>query len=344
MGLYRRKDSKYWWMTFRIEGKRVSTSTGTSNKGMAAKIYTKRSMEIIEGKWFPKVAPPPPVPMNQLFDRYLQEVSPGLAATSHARNGQMVKTFQAFFGEMEVGEVSTAVVSRFKALRMEKHSPGTVLRELGLLRRIFTLAVHEWELAKENPVSKAMRSIANADNKRVRYLAPEEVPRLLAALPPWLRPIVILARHTGLRRSNLLGLTWEQVKLERRVLLIPRTKNGLPIGLPLNETAVAVLLQARENRHPVSPYVFWEGDGKPVSGGRLGITFRRVCQTAGIENLRFHDLRHDFASGLVQAGVDIHRVKELLGHKDLRMTLRYSHLAPENLADAVRVLDHRETR
>ena len=92
-----------------------------------------------------------------------------------------------------------------------------------------------------------------------------------------------------------------------------------------------------------SAFVFCDKEGKPYSPFKVSVAFKRASRKAGIENLRFHDLRHDFASNLVQAGIDIYTVKELLGHKDLRMTVRYCHLASENLREAIKVLDKRES-
>ena len=92
-----------------------------------------------------------------------------------------------------------------------------------------------------------------------------------------------------------------------------------------------------------SPYVFCDQEGDPISPKRVSVAFGRACKRAGIENLRFHDLRYDFASHLVQAGVDILTVKELLGHKDLMMTTRYCHLYPEKLRETVLVLDRKES-
>jgi len=141
-----------------------------------------------------------------------------------------------------------------------------------------------------------------------------------------------------------LELTWEQVDLKRRLIAIPRTKNEEPIGIPLTEGAMKTLVELHRVRYLRAPYVFCDKDGKRYSPKQVSVAFGRACKRAGIENLRFHDLRHDFASSLVQAGVDIYTVRELLGHKDLRMTTRYSHLSPEKLRDAVRALDEREGR
>ncbi len=342
MGLYKRKDSQFYWMGFRINGKKVEESTKTKNKKLADQIHAKRLVEIAEGKWFGKVTTPN-VTMVEVFDRYLKEVSPNLSPTTDQRNIQMVKNLKAFLGDSLIKDVTPSIVSRYKAISLEKnYSKETIVRELGLLRRIFNIAIQEWELCKENPVSKVLRTLGKVDNKRVRYLSPDELQQLTVALPSWMRPIVTIARHTGLRRSNILELTWPQVDLVRKVIIIPKTKNGSPIGIPLTETTVKTFAEVQKVRHLHSSYIFCDTEGKPHSPYKVSVAFKRATKRAGIANLRFHDLRHDFASSLVQAGVDIHRVKELLGHKDLRMTIRYCHLSPENLSDAVKVLDEKE--
>jgi integrase len=136
---------------------------------------------------------------------------------------------------------------------------------------------------------------------------------------------------------------WEQVDFERSVIVIPKTKNGDPIGIPMNQTVVKTLQDRQRIRYLRSPYIFCDSSGNPYSPFKVSMAFRRACKKAGIENLRFHDLRHDFASSLVQSGVAIQIVKELLGHRDLRMTVRYCHLLPENLREAVNVIDKKES-
>ena len=342
MGLYKRKDSKFHWMSFQVDGKRLSESTGTANKKLAEQIHAKRLTEITEGKWFDKPVISD-VTMSEVLDRYMKEVSPNLAPSTDFRNSQVVKTLKVFFGDTLLKDVSSSVISKFKASRLEKdYSKDTILKELTVLRRVFSVAIHEWELCKENPVSKVFRTLGKIDNKRVRYLSAIELQKLTVALPAWLRPVVTIARHTGLRRKNILELTWSQVDLGRKVLEIPKTKNGEAIGIPLTQTAIKALLEVQRIRHLNSPYVFCDSEGKPLSPFRVSMSFKRATERAQIVNLRFHDLRHDFASGLVQSGVPIQVVKDLLGHKDLRMTIRYSHLSPENLREAVNVLDARE--
>lgn len=342
MGLYKRKDSHYYWMALRIKGRKANESTGTNNLKLAKRIYVKRLTEIAEGKWFDKNTLPE-VTMGEILDRYMSEISPNLSPTTNMRNLSKAKNLKAFFGATLLQDVTASTVSAYKAKCLEKgYSKETILRELGLLRRIFNISIFEWELCKENPVPKALRTLGKVDSKRVRYLNADELERLTTKLPDWLKPIVTIARHTGLRRSNILEMTWDQVNLTKRTVIIPRTKNGSPLGMPLTQTAAQILAKILETKHTTSPFVFCDMDGKPFSPDAVSQAFIRARKKAKIENLRFHDLRHDFASRLVQNGVSIHVVRELLGHSDLRMTIRYSHLAPENLSEAVKILDQQE--
>lgn len=340
MGLYKRKGSQFYWMTFRVNGRKYSESTRTSNRKLAEKIYAKTYSEMLEGKW---IEPEPDlnITMAEMIDRFMVEISPHLATSTHERNVQMAKNLKGFFGKMLVQEVRSSTVSKYKAKKLKAgYRKETIVRELGFLRRIYNVAIEEWEICKDNPVRNTLKTLGRSDRKRVRFLSAEEVTLLMGHLTTWLKPIVILARHTGLRRGNILSLTWDQIDLKRRVLLVNQTKNGEPIGIPLTETACMTLNAQVGHLH--SPYVFCDREGQPYSPHKISMAFRRACKRAGIENLRFHDLRHDFASKIIQRGGNIYALRELLGHKDMRMTVRYAHLAPENLREAVNVLESGE--
>jgi len=344
MGLYKRKGSQFYWMTYRVNGKKRYESTGTANKKFAHKIFAKRTTEITEGKWFKKETTAD-ITVGSMIDKYMSEVSIHLKKSTHERNAQLAQHLTAFFSNMHLKDASTSEISRYKSEMMKQgKSTDSLRRELGLLRRAFNVAIEEWEFCKDNPVPKVLKTLGKEDSKRVRFLSPEESQRLMLALPAWLRPMVILARHTGLRRGNLVALAWEHIDFERAVIMIPETKNSDPIGIPLTKTAQKTLKDLQAVRYLHSPYVFCDNDGKPHSKNRVSVAFKRACKRGNVDNFRFHDLRHDFASMLVQSGVPIQVVKELLGHKDLRMTMRYAHLAPENLRSAVNVLEENEKR
>jgi site-specific recombinase XerD len=141
-----------------------------------------------------------------------------------------------------------------------------------------------------------------------------------------------LALNTGLRLSEMYGLTWENVSMSRRVLTIPRSKNGETRHVPLNTTAVSVLLELLK-RGDGTGRVIRNAEGLPLSDPRHW--FEPSLRAAKIRNFSWHCLRHTFASRLVMAGVDLRTVQELLGHKSIAMTVRYSHLAPAHTLAAV---------
>ena len=176
------------------------------------------------------------------------------------------------------------------------------------------------------------------NNRRLRYLSIEECQMLLKACDLHIRPIVTMALNTGMRKGEILGLTWDNVDLKHGFILLEQedTKNGERREIPIN-AAVRGALQGVTRRLGV-PYVFHDPEtGKPYKDVKKG--FNGACRRAGIKDFHFHDLRHTFASHLVMAGQDLTTVKELLGHKTLAMTLRYSHLAPSHKVKAVDVLD-----
>ncbi len=234
--------------------------------------------------------------------------------------------------------------------RKDGVGPATVNRELATLKNSFNKALKEWGWVRENPVTRI--SMEKEPPGRVRYLTDEEFEKLLEARPEWLRPIVLTARHTGLRRENILSLRWHQVDLSRRVITVERTKNGERLGIPINDTLMGLFKKFSKVRYIGGGYVFYHPPAKKkgtkgaFNGRRyyeVKTAFRNALDEAGIQNFRFHDLRHCFASALVQRGADLYEVQRLLGHKSQAMTQRYAHLAPENLRKAVLRLDGKES-
>ena len=208
--------------------------------------------------------------------------------------------------------------------------PATVNREIALLKHMYSKAI-EWGKCRENSTKKV--KLLKGEVKRVRFLMPDEIQTLLSNCKNYLKPIVIVAVHTGMRKGEILSLKWEQVNLEQRIITLHDTKNSERRDIPMDET-VKITLQEIEK---TGPCVFSNGDGESLGDWRHA--FEGAVRRSGIEDFHFHDLRHTFASNLVMAGVDLMTVKELMGHKDLTMTLRYAHLAPDHKARAINILD-----
>ncbi len=344
MGLYRRKDSGFWWMSFTVEGKMYRKPTGTDDEKLAEKIFAKVQTQIVEGKWF-DLDRRKDIKMVEVIDRFMVEVSP-LQQGSHKRNGQIAEHLKKFFSGAMLGDVTPSLLSKYKAARLQADSkrggtvsPDTVRKELSLLRRIFNVAIDEWELCKENPVKKIIKSLPQ-ENKRVRYVLPEEAEKLRFTLPAWLKPIVIVACQTGLRRGNLTQLAVSHLDFEADRIIVGRTKNGDPIGIAMTSTVKKTLLDVIRARKVVSPYVFCDEQGKPHSPYKVSVAFKRACKRAKVDNLRLHDLRHDFATLMLRKTKNLVDVQHAMGHKDSRMTLRYAHLLPDDLKSAYEAIDN----
>lgn len=325
-------------MSFRTKGRRLWESTRTGNKKLAERMHAQRTLEVAEGRFTGgasnRTADGSMHTLTGLIERYKAEVQ--FKKRWPARDTAIFEHLTTYFGNNAMLNTLDVTVCGYERWRNKKRAAAaTIVKELGLLGRMCRLAV-KWRWMSLNPVS--LVELPRITNNRVRYLNPEELQKLTVAMPAWIRPIVTLARSTGLRRENILSLTWQQIDLHNGFVSLPITKNGEGHIVPLNATALKALERASKIRRLDTPWVFCGHNGERFTGDAVSMAFKRICRKAGISDLRFHDLRHDFASRLVQRGVDIYRVKGLLGHKDLRMTTRYAHLSPENL-QAVKVLD-----
>ena len=336
MGLYKR--GQVWWMDFVYKDKRYRKSTETEDRKLARRIYDKLKGEIAEGKWFERL-PGEYRTFKELMEKYMIEHSPKKSPKQHVRDKSSLGHLLPCFKDFTLTEITPKMINEYKVKRYgEKAAPGTINRELNLMRHAFSMAVKEWEWVRDNPLKRV--SMEKEPPGRVRYLTDEEFERLHDSCSDWLKPIVMVARHTGLRRENILSLTWDQVDIWKGLIFIEHTKSGERLGLPLNDTLKDLFRGLSKVRHIRSPYVFCRPDGNRYV--EIKRAFKNALKKAKIENFRFHDLRHSFASSLVQKGVDLYQVQRLLGHKDSRMTQRYAHLSPEDLRDAVLKLDKKE--
>jgi integrase len=193
----------------------------------------------------------------------------------------------------------------------------------------------KWGKATSNPV-KDVR-LARENNQRIWFLSYEEENRLLQACKAPLKPVVITALHTGFRMSEILSLTWEDVDFDRRTITVKAgyAKNGESRSIPMNE----MLKRTLEAVKILDGAVFRNRTGKPYRSVRTA--FDTAVKRSEINDFTFHDLRHTFASRLVMGGVDLATVKELMGHKEITMTLRYTHLSDSHKQRAVEILSAR---
>ncbi|MCC6502695.1 MAG: site-specific integrase [Deltaproteobacteria bacterium] len=339
MGLFKR--GQVWWMRFTYKGKQVRLSTEVSDKKLAEKIHAKVSTQIAEGKWFER-----PIGENKVFeemlDKYLTEYSSSKTLLGRDRDKSIAKRLLSFFGGLKLTEIGSALVVEYKSKRRkEGAAPATIEREICVLKRSFNLAVKEWEWLRDNPVSRVSRERFN--NQIDRWLTLEEEEKLLEACPDWLKQIVTFALNVGMRQGEILDLRWPYIDLFRKTATVMESKNGEKRTVPLNQKAHEVLISQSKIRHIKSDYVFVTSVGTRIGKRNLARPFTVAVAKAGIQKFRFHDLRHTFATRLIQSGIDIYTVAKLLGHKDIRMTQRYAHHSTESLRIGVEVLDRVST-
>ncbi len=291
--------------------------------------------EIAEGKWFERL-PGEEKTFKEMMEKFESEYFSNLA--SHRACKSYLKGLTTFFGDYILSEITPSLISQFRIKRKaEAVKPATIRRQLDIMKRAFNLAIREWEWVDRNPVTRI--SLERLNNRRDRWLAFDEEERLLRSCPPWLKEVVLFALNTGMRLGEILSLTWKGVDLFRRTVTVFKSKNNGRRTIPLNETALELLKATGKVRSIKTDLVFHTQNRTAIDECNVGRAFRIALRSVRIQDFRFHDLRHTFATRMVQAGKDLYKVQMLLGHKTPIMTQRYAHHYPESLRDGVEVLD-----
>lgn len=224
-------------------------------------------------------------------------------------------------------------------------SQATKSQHLSFMRGLLRAVANDWGWIKTAPVIKTKKPVS----KRIRWLTRDEAERLIECMPESIKPVVIFALATGLRRSNILDLEWQQVDMQRKVAWVnpENAKAGKAIGVALNDTACRVL---RDQIGKSSKWVFVHTKPKHRPDGTVTPAIRKMrvddnqawnigLRKAGIEDFRFHDLRHTWASWLIQSGVPLSVLQEMGGWESIEMVRRYAHLAPNHLTEHARKID-----
>lgn len=321
MPIYQR--NKVWYVAYSFQGKRHRKRVGHSKKvaelklkDIELKIERRESLGILESKLilFPAFAA-----------EYLAYAKTNKAIKTYALNVGNIKALSPYFKDTLLSEITPQMIERFKSERKQSVKPATVNRDLACLKNMFNKAI-TWGYLDSNPM-KGVPLLPEPPG-RLRYLAAEEYDRLLRALPLDTAKLVRFALNTGMRKSEILGLRWKDVNMGQRLIAVEITKTNERRILPMNDEVYQLLVDLEKGRLK-SDLVFTDG------AVNLRRYFERAVQRAGIEHFVFHDLRHTFASYLVMSGASLKVVQQLLGHKDIKMTLRYSHLSQEHLHEAV---------
>ena len=322
---------KNWYIDYYVKGRRKRKKIGPSKK-LALQVLKDVQLKIAKGEYL-GVYEERKIPFDKYAEQYLNYSKANKAWSSYRRDRFSINKLASFFKGKYLFEITSQMIEKYKATRLEKVAPATVNRELACLKHMFTKAI-DWGFVKANP-AKGVKRLKEPPG-RLRYLKTEEVEALLRACSDNIRPIVVIALNTGMRKSEILNLKWSDVDLKNLKITVINAKNNESRMIPINQTLYQELLELSQKAN--GEYVFSNRDGRPFKDIKKG--FSSALKRAGIKDFRFHDLRHTFGSHLVMQGVGLRTVQQLMGHKEIRMTMRYSHLSPEYVQKAVESLDN----
>lgn len=326
MSLYKRNDSSVWWIKLHHSGKIIQRSTGTADKVKAQEYHDRLKASLWEQE---RLGTRPRYSWQQAAGRWLAETSD---KATHKEDVQKLKWLHPYLGELMLDEITLDTISLIKAVKIKQASKATTNRYLAVIRSVLIRARDEWEWVEKVPKIKLFKE----PEGRERSITPEEANRLLAELPPHLRDMALFTLHTGLRQSNVLQLEWSCVDLARCHAWVrsENSKNRKPISVNLNARAMDVL-NRQIGKHPVRVFTC---NGKPISEV-VNQTWKSALARAGIQDLRWHDLRHTWATWLRQLGTPTHELQRMGGWKTAAMVERYAHVAPDHLAQAAARLE-----
>jgi len=318
MALFKR--GKIWWISFTTpNNERMRCSAKTTVKKEAQELHDKLKKD----SWT----------QDRLGFDYSQAwstaardwVETTIGTTSYDRNTNKIKWLKLFFKEKSLIEIDRRLICKVADIKKKETSGANANRYLAVISAVLHRA-YKWDLIPKIPSI----SRYSEPKKRIRWLTRHKYNDLLLHLPNYLKPMVKFSVATGLRKSNVKLLQWNQVDVDRKVAWVhaDEAKGGDAIGVPLNSDALNALDMAKGLNERL---VFVSKTGRTLNEPN-NKDWRKALKRAGIENFRWHDLRHTWASWHVQNGTPLYALKELGGWKTLAMVEKYAHLAPEHLA------------
>lgn len=262
--------------------------------------------------------------VKDVLQRFATEILP--TKRSEQSDKSRIKTLTEAFGDYRLASLNSTQVARFRDQRLKVVGPQSVIHEINLLNRVLKTATMDWGIALPAglPTTQVRKPIR--PRGRDRRVTKDEIEKILKATESLeLQTIITIAIETGMRRSELASLRWEEIDLNKQTAHLPKTKTDVPRTVPLSKAAVNTLKKF---------HVKDEGCVFSLQSESMSQAFERACQPhrANISGVRFHDLRHEATSRLFEKGLNVMEVAAITGHKTLNMLKRYTHLRAEDLA------------
>lgn len=347
-----RNGSPVYRVKIRLKGRPALSRTFTRKSD--AKIWARNKEAELEKERSFGVSAHSSKPVSVLIERYMREVWPQ-RRSEKAYVKTCLSWWNAEIGQITIEQLSVSALSecrdkllgmkhkshKFAGASEKRKTPRTVIRYLDALSHVFTVAVQEWEWMESNPIQRVKRP--QLPRHRVRFLNDDEREALLQACKEssctYLYPVVVIALSTGARYSEVMHLRWRDVDLERGVARLEKTKNQERRALTLAGRTLEVIRELHEAAAekdgvpPKSAFLFPREDGLGPTDIRKH--WGKALSSAKVEDFRFHDLRHTFASYLAMNGASLLEIAAALGHKTLQMVQRYAHLTEQHTSDVV---------
>ena len=287
--------------------------------------------------------------LAELIDRYIRDVLPNKPKSAYDQT-QQLKRWKAEIGDYSLADVTPSLLAEYRDIlgqEITRHgkprSPASVVRYLAALSHAFTIAAKKWGWMEDNPMRKVTKPKESRD--RVRFLSDDERVRLLKACNEsrnsYLYPVVVLALSTGMRQGEIMGLTWDNVDLNRGRAILFETKNNVRRAVAITGHALELLKELSSVRRIDSNYLFPARGNNTLKPIVLRTPWEAALKKADIQDFRFHDLRHSAASYLAMNGASLAEIAEVLGHKTLEMVKRYAHLSEGHTASVVESMNQR---
>jgi integrase len=318
---------KTWYVDYYYEGRRIRKKVGSEKDAENALAAIKA--DILRGEY--RFKKDRKIRFEDFAKEYLDYAK--INKRSWGRDESSLKRLLPHFKDILLSKITVRHIEEYKRMRLDKVKTGTINRELASLKHMFTIAEKLGKFDGKNPVKQV--KFFQERQYVMKILDREEINRLIDAAAGHLKPILIIAVSTGMRKGEIFNLRWSDIDFVDHYIHIKKTKSNVMRRVPMNGVVATTLKNIERKSEFIFPS-FWSKKHKHIM--EVFRLFKAACKKAGIRDLRFHDLRHTAATLMVTGGIPLVTVSQILGHATIHMTMKYAHPTPEDKRKAVNVL------